>query len=184
MMLAMMHVLDRAGLADRRYLKTYCVGADRLIAYVRGGADGVPKTPDWASGITGLDADVITAFSLDAAKGRTLITVSHSLQRAEHGEQPVWAGIALAAMLGQIGLPGAGYNYALGFLGHTGRVPIDIPLPTPPPGQNGVEAFIPCARIADMLLNPDTSFDFNGQRLTYPQIKLVYWAGGNPFHHH
>jgi biotin/methionine sulfoxide reductase len=35
-----------------------------------------------------------------------------------------------------------------------------------------------------MLLRPDEAFDYDGQRLTYPDIKLVYWAGGNPFHHH
>jgi biotin/methionine sulfoxide reductase len=35
-----------------------------------------------------------------------------------------------------------------------------------------------------MLLQPGEPFDFNGQKLTYPDIKLVYWAGGNPFHHH
>ena len=35
-----------------------------------------------------------------------------------------------------------------------------------------------------MLLHPGEPFDYNGQRLTYPDIKLVYWAGGNPFHHH
>ena len=35
-----------------------------------------------------------------------MVTVSWSLQRAEHGEQPVWLGLVLAAMLGQIGLPG------------------------------------------------------------------------------
>jgi biotin/methionine sulfoxide reductase len=35
-----------------------------------------------------------------------------------------------------------------------------------------------------MLLHPGAPFDFNGQRLAYPDIKLVYWAGGNPFHHH
>src|SRR5262249_20158917 len=28
------------------------------------------------------------------------------------------------------------------------------------------------------------SFDFNGKRSCYPDIRLVYWAGGNPFHHH
>ena len=33
-----------------------------------------------------------------------------------------------------------------------------------------------------MLLNPGASFEFNGQRLTYPDIRLVYWCGGNPFH--
>ncbi len=27
-------------------------------------------------------------------------------------------------------------------------------------------------------------YDFNGERHVYPDIRLVYWAGGNPFHHH
>ena len=44
--------------------------------------------------------------------------------------------------------------------------------------------FIPVARISDMLLNPGETIEYNGQTLTYPSIKLVYWAGGNPFHHH
>ncbi len=25
---------------------------------------------------------------------------------------------------------------------------------------------------------------YNGRTLVYPDIRLVYWAGGNPFHHH
>jgi biotin/methionine sulfoxide reductase len=33
-----------------------------------------------------------------------------------------------------------------------------------------------------MLLHPGEPFD--GLRLTYPDIRLVWWAGGNPFHHH
>lgn len=49
---------------------------------------------------------------------------------------------------------------------------------------NGVADFIPVARIADMLLNPGTTYRYNGQTRTYPDIRLVYWAGGNPFHHH
>lgn len=35
-----------------------------------------------------------------------------------------------------------------------------------------------------MLLCPGESFDFNGAQHVYPDIRLVYWAGGNPFHHH
>src|SRR5699024_9955153 len=27
-------------------------------------------------------------------------------------------------------------------------------------------------------------YDFNGESRVYPDLKLVYWAGGNPFHHH
>ncbi len=26
--------------------------------------------------------------------------------------------------------------------------------------------------------------DFDVQTLPYPEIKIMYWAGGNPFHHH
>ena len=50
--------------------------------------------------------------------------------------------------------------------------------------RNGVADFIPVARIADMLLNPGGTYRYNGQTRTYPDIRLVYWAGGNPFHHH
>jgi biotin/methionine sulfoxide reductase len=53
-----------------------------------------------------------------------------------------------------------------------------------PQGNNQVEAYIPVARITDMLNNPNGKFDYNGQELRYPDIKLIYWAGGNPFHHH
>jgi len=35
-----------------------------------------------------------------------------------------------------------------------------------------------------MLLNPGETIDFDGRRITYPDIRLIYWAGGNPFHHH
>jgi biotin/methionine sulfoxide reductase len=55
---------------------------------------------------------------------------------------------------------------------------------TLPQGRNGVADFIPVARIADMLLGAGTTYRYNGQTRTYPDIRLVYWAGGNPFHHH
>jgi biotin/methionine sulfoxide reductase len=35
-----------------------------------------------------------------------------------------------------------------------------------------------------MLLHPGDTIDFNGEKLVFPDIRLVYWAGGNPFHHH
>ncbi len=131
-----------------------------------------------------MPADEIIGLARRAAGRRTLITCSQSLQRAEHGEQPVWMGVVLAAMLGQIGLPGGGFAYALGSTSNTGKPPLAVPLPTLPIERNSIADFIPVARIADMLLHPGEAFDFNGQRLTYPDIKLVYWAGGNPFHHH
>lgn len=35
-----------------------------------------------------------------------------------------------------------------------------------------------------MLLNPGARFEYNGGVHRYPDARLVYWCGGNPFHHH
>ncbi|MGI8477940.1 MAG: molybdopterin dinucleotide binding domain-containing protein, partial [Thermomicrobiales bacterium] len=110
--------------------------------------------------------------------------VSWSLQRSDHGEQPPWMGLALAAMLGQIGLPGGGYGFGYGSMANVGEPPLKFGVPVFPQGRNPVAAFIPVARVSDMLLHPGGPFDYDGRRLAYPEIKLVYWSGGNPFHHH
>jgi biotin/methionine sulfoxide reductase len=96
----------------------------------------------------------------------------------------LWTAVALAALLGQIGLPGGGFGHGYGSIGDVGNGSLPYGLPTLPQGRNPVEAFIPCARIADLLLHPGQEFDYDGRRLIYPDIRLVYWAGGNPFHHH
>jgi biotin/methionine sulfoxide reductase len=118
------------------------------------------------------------------AARRTLISVSWSLQRARHGEQPVWMGVVLAAMLGQMGLPGGGFGHGYGAVAGIGQGPLGVSLPTLPQGRNPVRDYIPVARVADMLLHPGERYEFNGQSRTYPDIALVYWCGGNPFHHH
>ena len=118
------------------------------------------------------------------ARARTLISVSWSVQRNDHGEQPYWAAAALAAMLGQIGLPGGGVGYGYGAVGLNGHGVGYHDLPRLAQGRNAVSDFIPVARIADLLLQGGEEYQYNGQRLTYPDTKLVYWAGGNPFHHH
>jgi biotin/methionine sulfoxide reductase len=184
LMLGLAHALFSENLHDSAFLGRYCVGWERFEAYLLGRRDGQPKTAEWAAGICGIPADDITALARRAASRRTPITSAMSLQRAEYGEQPIWMAVVLAAMLGQIGLPGGGFAYALGATSNTGKAPPAVPLLSMPPGRNSVADFIPVARVADMLLQPGEAFDYNGQRLTYPDIRLVYWAGGNPFHHH
>ena len=113
-----------------------------------------------------------------------LLTCTWSLQRAQYGEQPYWAAIALAAMLGGIGRPGGGFAFGHGSLNGVGVPRAELPGPelaTPP---NPAAAAIPVARITDMLLQPGMAYEFNGRHGTYPNVQLVYWAGGNPFHHH
>jgi biotin/methionine sulfoxide reductase len=96
----------------------------------------------------------------------------------------LWLGVVLAAMLGQIGLPGGGFGHGYGSTALVGEPAPQVGVPRLRQGPNAVSTFIPVARIADMLLNPGAGYDYNGQRLTYPDIRLVYWCGGNPFHHH
>ncbi|HSI57780.1 MAG TPA: molybdopterin guanine dinucleotide-containing S/N-oxide reductase [Ideonella sp.] len=184
LMLGLAHTLMSEGLHDLAFLERFCEGWPVFARYLSGEADGVAKTAAWAATLCGLAADRIAALARSLHGRRVLVVVAHSLQRAEHGEQPVWMGTVLAAMLGQIGLPGGGFAYAMGALAHYGKRMNAVPTAALPQGKNEVPDFIPVARIADMLLQPGQPFDYNGQRRLYPEIKLVYWAGGNPFHHH
>jgi biotin/methionine sulfoxide reductase len=184
LMLGLAHTLVAEGRHDRAFLDRFCTGWGVFEDYLLGRGDSQPKNAAWAAAICDLPADEVVGLARHSAGRRTLVTCSQSLQRAEHGEQPVWMGVVLAALLGQIGLPGGGFAYALGSTSNTGKPAVAVPVPTLPQGRNSIRDFIPVARLADMLLHPGELFDYNGQRLTYPDIKLVYWAGGNPFHHH
>ncbi|MGH6779164.1 MAG: molybdopterin guanine dinucleotide-containing S/N-oxide reductase [Bradyrhizobium sp.] len=184
LMMGIVHTLVVEERHDRAFLERYTTGWSIFERYLLGETDGQPKDAAWAAGLTGVAAGEIVALARRLHGRRALIVVSHSLQRAQHGEQPVWMGMVLAAALGQIGLPGGGYNYALGAIAYYGRRYNAVPMPTLSQGSNGVRDFIPVARIADMLLHPGETYRYNGETRTYPEIKLVYWAGGNPFHHH
>ena len=184
LMLALAHELVTTGGHDAAFIDRCCDGWPVFEDYLLGRGDGQPKSCAWASSICGVPETTLRELARSLRGRRVLVVVSHSLQRSEHGEQPVWMGAVLAAVLGQLGLPGGGYNYALGTLSHYGRRDNAVPVAAFPQGINGVQAFIPCARIADMLLQPGEPFDYNGRRMTYPRVRLAYWAGGNPFHHH
>jgi len=183
-MLGLAHTVIAEDLHDRTFLDRYTVGFDPLRAYLAGESDGQPKDADWASSVSGVPAETIRDLARQMARQRSMINVSWSLQRADHGEQPYWAAMALAAVLGQIGLPGGGFTLGYGAVGTVGNGTNRLKLPALPRLQNPVDRLIPVARIADLLLKPGEPFDYDGRRLTYPDIRLVYWAGGNPFHHH
>jgi biotin/methionine sulfoxide reductase len=184
-MLALAHTLVVEDLHDKEFLRNYCTGFDRFLAYLLGDSDGQPKDAQWAEQISKVPAGVIRDLARRMARQRTMISVSWSLQRAEHGEQPYWMATVLAAMLGETGLPGRGIAFgyvAIHRMGSGSRLPFKWP--SLDQGKNEVQSFIPVARIADMLLKPGQPFNYNGQELLYPDTKVVYWAGGNPFHHH
>ena len=184
MMLGIAHTLYSEELHDKDFLDRYCVGFDVFARYLTGESDGVAKSADWAAAICEIDAATIRSLARRMASRRTMITLAYSLQRGDHGEQPIWMGITLAAMLGQIGLPGGGFGVGYGSMGSRGLRRAPAALRAMPVGSNPTGRYIPVSRLTDMLLSPGESYDFNGRRLTYPDIRMVMWGGGNPFHHH
>lgn len=184
LMLGIAHTLVAEDRHDEDFLERYTTGFDRFRRYLTGEGDGVPKDAEWAAGITAIAADAIRALARRMAAGRTMLTMAWSLQRADHGEQPYWMLVTLAAMLGQIGLPGGGFGFGYGAVAAMGSPTPAVPMPALPQGRNPVSSCIPVARIAEMLTRPGATIDYNGRRITFPDVRIVYWCGGNPFHHH
>jgi len=183
-MLALACETLRADRHDRAFLARWCVGLERWSDYLLGRTDGVVRDAEWAGPIAGVAPARLRALAAELAATRSIVNVAWSLQRADHGEQPFWAAVGLACLLGQVGLPGGGFALSYGPTNGLGSPHRLLPGPTLPQGRNPVEAFIPVARIADMLERPGDAFTYNGGTHRYPHVRLVYWAGGNPFHHH
>ncbi len=182
LILGFAHVLYNENLYNQDFIDKYTVGFDKFVQYLNGETDGQPKTPEWAASISEVDADTIRTLARRMAENRTLLWGGYSLQRQDHGEQPEWALVTLAAMLGQIGLPGGGVH--LGYPANKGVPRGSAPfVPTITEGDNPIDKFVPVNMWVDLLLNPGKTIDYDGGKITYPDIKLTYWIGGNPFHH-
>jgi len=183
LMLGLAGEVVAAGREDRDFLNRCCSGSDTFLSYLRGTSDGVVKNAAWAQGITEIDAGKIAALAQALSSTRSMLSVSWSLQRADHGEQPYWAALGLAAVTGQIGLPGGGVGYGYGSLGGVGAPYVMTRAPGMSQLQRAIASFIPVARITDLLLHPNEPFEYDGATHVYPDTRMVFWAGGNPFHH-
>ncbi|GLQ73598.1 trimethylamine-N-oxide reductase TorA [Vibrio penaeicida] len=197
-MLAVAHVLYKEDLYDKEFIKTYCLGFDPFIQYVLGETkDKVEKTPEWAAEICGVEADKIREFARMLVSGRTQILFGWCIQRQEHGEQPYWAGAVVAAMVGQIGLPGGGVSYGHHYSGigvpstgfaAPGGFPRNLDQGMKPKWDNkdynGYSRTIPVARWIDCLLEPGKEIRYNGSKVKLPDYKMMVISGNNPWHHH
>ncbi|MEX0307420.1 MAG: molybdopterin-dependent oxidoreductase [Ruegeria sp.] len=183
-MMGLAHTLLIENLHDREFLDRYTVGFDRFAAYLCGDDDGIVKSANWSASISGVSAERIATLAREMAAGRTMIACAAALQRADYGEQPLWMTVTLAAMLGQIGLPGGGYTVGYGVNANIGNIERPFRWGTFPQGKNPISDFIPVAMISDMLLNPGGEYHYNGETRVFPDIRMIWWAGGNPFHHH
>ncbi|MBM4844877.1 trimethylamine-N-oxide reductase TorA [Vibrio parahaemolyticus] len=197
-MLAVAHVLYNENLYDKKFIDTYCIGFEEFIQYVQGKTkDKVEKTPEWAAAICGVKADKIREFARMLVSGRTQILMGWCIQRQEHGEQPYWAAAVVAAMVGQIGLPGGGISYghhyssigvpSTGFAG-PGGFPRNLDQGMKPKWDNndfnGYSRTIPVARWIDCLLEPGKEINYNGGKVKLPDFKMMVISGCNPWHHH
>lgn len=185
LMLGMAHTLYVEELYDADFMEEYTTGFEKFLPYLTGEADGTPKSAEWASDICGVPTAKIKELARLFMSNRTMLSSGWSMQRQHHGEQPHWMLATLASMIGQIGLPGGGFGLSYHY--SNGGVPTsDGPSLSGMSDGGAMEGSvsIPVARIVEMLERPGETYDFNGSTHTFPDIKIAYWAGGNPFHHH
>ena len=184
LLLAIAHWLIGQGREDRAFLASHCTGWEKLAAYITGASDGLPKTPAWAAPITGIPEAQIVALARAISEAPAMLTATWSVQRADFGEQPYWMLIALAAMLGGIGKPGQGVAFGYGSINGMGTPRREIPSYSLPATRNPTGRYISVSSLTRMLENPRGVESFNGREVPFPDTRLVWWAGGNPFHHH
>lgn len=114
---------------------------------------------------------------------RTFLAGNWAMQRAQHGEQPDWALIVLASMIGQVGLSGGGFGFSMHYGGNAQASSGARIVPMIPQGHNSVKSAIPASRISEAILNPDKEIDFMGKKLKLPKIKMIYNCGADLLGH-
>ena len=197
LIIGMCHYLFTNNLYDEEFIKKYTVGFNKFKAYFLGESDKIVKDAAWASKICGLSEDAIAKFATALAKEPTTILIGRGLQRADHGEQPFWALVALNAMLGYIGKEGLGFEFSLGYgsAGATNKVaPILKGLSTridekyentgSAPWKNAKNITIPSSRSIEALEHPGKQIDYDGTKIKLPHMRVAYMACGSMFTRH
>ncbi|MEH0671269.1 molybdopterin guanine dinucleotide-containing S/N-oxide reductase [Vibrio owensii] len=196
MMMGIAHTLVKQGKHDKEFLAKYTTGYDVFEAYLMGKEDGVEKSAEWASKICGVPVKQLELLADIFSKNRTMLMAGWGMQRQQYGEQRHWMLVTLATMLGQVGLPGGGFGFSYHYSngGNPSRDAGVLPAISASLGggssagndwavSGSVNAF-PVARIVEALENPGMSYHHNGHELTFPEIKMIWWAGGANFTHH
>jgi trimethylamine-N-oxide reductase (cytochrome c) len=106
--LAIAHRWFERGTYDKDYLETHAYGVDKFEEYVMGKEDGVPKSAEWASPITGVPVQTIKALADLWASKRTTIVIGNGgpAIRGPYSTEPARLQVLCLAMQG-LGKPGA-----------------------------------------------------------------------------
>ena len=190
MMSAMAYVMIVENLYDDEFVNTHCVGFDETQMppgaeneesyqeYILGTKDGIPKTPKWAEAITGVPKETIARVAREYATIKPgVLYQGYGMQRRAYGEQVVLAGCTLAAITGNVGIPG-GWASGMAFQANDGG-----PLWTLFPVEvNPVKAAIPAflwteAVIRGKEMGPDDGVI--GTEKLGTNIKMIYAVACN-----
>ncbi|MFC2158419.1 DMSO/selenate family reductase complex A subunit [Acidobacteriota bacterium] len=119
MMSAMAYVMIKEDLYDASFVEKYCIGFDETQMpegangeesykdYILGNRDGIPKTPEWAEKITAVPRETIIRIAREYATTKPAVLYQgYGMQRRAYGEQAVRGGCVLAAITGNVGIPG------------------------------------------------------------------------------
>ena len=179
-LIAMAYVIVREGLHDQAFLDRHVLGFDdahlpagapagaSYRAYLEGVVDGVAKTAEWAAAITGVPAETIRRLAVEYATSKpAALQCGYAPGRTITGEQFHRAAYALAAITGNIGIPGGNTGVSNGATGRLGMKSL-------PYGTNPAGARVASSLLADVL--------DRGTAGGYPaDIKLIYSAAGDLF---
>jgi anaerobic dimethyl sulfoxide reductase subunit A len=167
-LLAMAHVVLTENLHDQAYCARHVHGLEEWTAYLLGRTDGVPKTPEWAGAITGMDAGTIRRLARTFATTRpAALQCGYAPGRTVFGEQFHRAAYALAAITGNVGVCGGNSGVSNGVTGGGGIRRL-------PTGRNPIDAKVASPLLADLLAR--------GKAGGYPaDIRMIYSSGGDLF---
>jgi anaerobic dimethyl sulfoxide reductase subunit A len=190
MLSAMAYVLVTEKLHDAAFVSTHCVGfdlsqmpaaaagAESYSDYLLGARDNTPKTPAWAEAITGVPRDTIVRLAREyGARRPGVLYQGYGLQRRAHGEQAVRAACVLAALTGNVGVPG-GWAGGLALPAPDGG-PLWTVFPT---GPNPVKASIPTFLWTEAVVRPrelGPAEGLRGVERLDNGIKLIYAVASN-----
>ncbi|HZJ84239.1 MAG TPA: DMSO/selenate family reductase complex A subunit [Syntrophomonadaceae bacterium] len=184
----MAYVMVTEGLHDQGFLDRYCIGFDEehmpegipagnsYKSYILGESDGQPKTPEWASAITGVPVETIIRLAREIAGTKPcFILQGRGMQRHMNGEFQALSVPILAMMTGNIGKLGTNPGLYEGYPA--------VKMGSFPTGENPVKTKVSFFMFTDAIEKGGNHTKENGglqgaERLENG-IKFIWNYGGN-----
>ena len=109
MMAAIAYVWISENLLDEAFINSHAVGYLQFKDYILGNSDGIPKKPEWAEAITGVEAGTIKALAEEWASKPTFIDcfAAGANRRDNAANWTRWL-VTLQTISGNLGRPGGG----------------------------------------------------------------------------